>query len=113
MTDSLSVAARIGIEVTQSLVEFYTSYKGQDADVARTTEKLESLLDTFQFLYAALQSRTFQPDEQDLIKNIESSIHKCDDVIQELKEECEKFACYVMLWHDIAWHSILLFLFYY
>jgi ankyrin repeat domain-containing protein 50 len=97
MTDPLSVTAGIaglislGIQVTGSLVKFYTSYKGQDADVTRTIEKLEGLLHTFQFLDAALQSRTFRPDEQDLIKNIESSIRKCDDLIQELKEECEKF----------------------
>ncbi len=96
MADPLPVAAGIaglislGIQVTGSLVKFYTSYKGQDTDVTRTTEKLESLLDTLQFLQAALQSRTFQPDEQDLIKNIESSIHQCDELIQELKEESEK-----------------------
>lgn len=94
--DPLSVAAGIaglislGIQVTGSLVKFYTSYSGQDTDVTRTTGKLESLLDTFQFLQTALQSRTFQPDEQDLIKNIESSIRQCDELIQELKEECEK-----------------------
>ena len=87
MTDPLSVAAGIsglislGIVVIESLVKFYTSYKGQDTDVIRTTEKLESLLGTFQFLHTALQRRTFRPDEQDLIKNIESSIHKCDEVI--------------------------------
>jgi ankyrin repeat domain-containing protein 50 len=97
MTDPLSVAAGIaglislGIQVTGSLVEFYTLYKGQDVDMTRMTEKLENLLHTFQFLDAALQSRTFRRDEQDLIKNIESSIHKCDDLIQELKEEYEKF----------------------
>ncbi|KAI9866190.1 MAG: hypothetical protein M1813_001751 [Trichoglossum hirsutum] len=97
MTDPLSIAAGIaglislGIQVTGSLVKFYTSHKGQDADVTRTTEKLDSLLNTFRFLDSALQSRTFRPDEQDLIKNIESSIHKCDDLIQELKEEYEKF----------------------
>jgi hypothetical protein len=97
MTDPFSVATGIaglislGIQVTGSLVKFYTSYKGQDSDVTRTTEKLESLLHTFQFLDATLQSRTFRPDEVDLIKNIESSIHKCDDLIQELKQECEKF----------------------
>lgn len=96
MTDPLSVAAGIaglislGIQVTGSLVKFYTSYKGQDNDMTRTTEKLKSLLDTFQFLQTALQSRTFQPDEQGLIKNIESHIHQCDDLIQELQEECEK-----------------------
>lgn len=49
MTDPLSVAAGIvglislGIQVTESLVKFYTSYKGQDTDVIRTTEKLERM----------------------------------------------------------------------
>jgi ankyrin repeat domain-containing protein 50 len=97
MTDPLSVAAGIGglislgIQVTESLVKFYTSYKGQDTDAIRTTGKLEGLLGTFEYLHAALQRRRFRPDEQDLIKNIESSIHECDELIKELKEECEKF----------------------
>ena len=97
MTDPLSVAAGIaglvslGIQVTESLVKFYTSYKDQDTDVARMTTKLESLLDTFYGLDAALQSRRFRPDEKDLIKNIESSVRNCDDLIQELKEEIQKF----------------------
>jgi archaellum component FlaC len=96
MTDPLSVAAGIaglisfGIQVTESLVKFYTSYKGQDTDVARTTENLEGLLDTLKFLQAAVETRTFRRDEQDQIKNIESSIRKCDDLIRELQEECEK-----------------------
>jgi hypothetical protein len=75
----------LGIQVTQSLVNFYTSYKGQDANVTRVTERLESLLDTFRFLQDALLRRTFRPDER-----VESSIEKCDEVIQELQEECEK-----------------------
>ncbi len=76
--------------MTQSLVKFYTSYKSQDTDVARTTGNLESLLDTFRFLYDALQIRTFRRDEQDLIKNIESSINTCKDLVQELQKECEE-----------------------
>lgn len=97
MTDPLSVATGIaglislGIQVTGSLVEFYTSYKGQDAEVARTTKNLESLLGAFKSLSSTLQSRTFRPDEQELVKSIESSVYECDEYIQELKEECEKF----------------------
>ncbi|MCJ1267393.1 hypothetical protein MMC22_007278 [Lobaria immixta] len=97
MIDPLSVTAGIaglfslGIQVTESLVKFYTSYKDQDTDVARMTTRLESLLDTFCGLDAAVQRRTFRPDEQDLIKNIESSVRNCDGLIQELKEEIQKF----------------------
>ena len=96
MTDLLSATAGIaglislGIQVTGSLVKFYTSYKGQDTDITRTTAKLQTLLDSFQLLQAALQSRTFQSNEQDLIKNVKSSIHQCDEHIQELEEECKK-----------------------
>ncbi|ERF74783.1 hypothetical protein EPUS_03167 [Endocarpon pusillum Z07020] len=94
--DPFSAAAGIaglislGVQVTGSLVKFYTSYKGQEIDATRTTAKLQTLLSTFQLIQATLQSRTFQPNEQDLIKNIESSIHQCDELIHELEEECKK-----------------------
>ena len=97
MTDPLSVAAGIagllslGVQVTQSLVKFYTSYKGLDGDVARTTGNLKGLHDTFDFLQTVVKTRTFRRDEQALIKNIECSISKCSDLIQELQEEWEKF----------------------
>ena len=97
MTDPLSVAAGIaglislGVQVTQSLVKFYASYKGLDGDVVRTTANLESLHDIFDFLQTAVKTRTFRRDEQALIKNIEYSISRCSDLIQELQEEWEKF----------------------
>lgn len=97
MPDPLSTASGVagllslGIQVTGSLVEFYSTYKNQDTDVNRITEKLEDLLDTFRLLSAELQKRSFRHDEQDLVKNIESSIFKCDEFIQELKKECEQF----------------------
>lgn len=96
MTDPLSVAAEIAglislsIRVTEFLVDFYTSYKGQDIDIGRTIERLKSLLDTFRFLQDALQHRTFRPDKQGLIRKVESYIKKCDEVIQELQDEYEK-----------------------
>ena len=97
MADPFSVTGGIltlisfGVQVIDSFVKFYTLYKDQDSDVARTTTKLESLLGTLRFLGTALQRRTFQPDEQDLIKNIESSACNCDELIRELSEEYEKF----------------------
>ena len=81
----------LGIKVTQSLVEFYTLYKHQDSEINGMTERLESLLSIFQSLEKALSNRKFQVDEQCLIHNIESSITKCDELVQELEEECQKF----------------------
>ncbi len=96
MTDPFSIGAgaagliSLGIKATESLVKYYSSYKAQDADISHTSEKLESLLSTFECLSSALQSRNFRPDEQGLAKNIESSIGKCDVRIQQLQKKCEK-----------------------
>ena len=98
MADPLSVTAGVaglvslGIQVTRSLVDFYTSYRDQGSDLARMTERLEYLLDIFQSLEKTLLDRHFQADERSLIKNIETSIQDCDELIQELQEQCQKFS---------------------
>ena len=97
MGDPLSVAASVagllslGIQVTQSLVSFYTSYKYRDSNLASMIESLEGILDIFQSLKNTLSNRKFQADERGLIKRIESSIEDCDEVICELRDECDKF----------------------
>ncbi|EXJ75295.1 uncharacterized protein A1O5_01991 [Cladophialophora psammophila CBS 110553] len=96
MADPFSIATGVarlislGIQVTESLAAFYTSYKTQDANVARTTAKLENLLKTFRNLDGILKNRTFEPDEQNLTRNIESSIQSCEELIRELQDECGK-----------------------
>ena len=97
MTDPLCIAVSaaglisLGIQVTQSLVEFYSSYKYQDSEIAVMMERLESLLRILQILDKTLSSRKFQANEQSLIGNIETSIKNCNEYIQELREECQKF----------------------
>ena len=91
ITSSVAGLISLGIQVTQSLVEFYTSYKHQNSELANMTERLENLLSIFQSLEKALSNRKFQVEEQSLMDNIESSIKKCDEFVQELQEECQKF----------------------
>lgn len=94
MTDPLSVVGSVagvislGVKVTQWLVDFYKSYNNRDAELAGIIERLESLAETFQSLQKALSSRIFQADERGLVKSIETSITKCDELIQELQDEC-------------------------
>ncbi|EFQ99323.1 ankyrin repeat-containing protein [Nannizzia gypsea CBS 118893] len=96
MADPLSVAGSIAglvslsIQVTGSIVKFYDSYQGQGVAVDRTTGMLKSFLSMLQYLHQRIQERKFQPDEQDLIQAIESSIENCEDLIYELRDECEK-----------------------
>jgi ankyrin repeat domain-containing protein 50 len=98
MGDPLSIAGSVagllslGIQVTQSLVTYYTAYRNQDSDVARTTSRLEALLETFQSLRETLCGRRFVTDEQALIAKVESSIKNCNDLILELQQEIEKFS---------------------
>ena len=98
MTDPLSVAGSVvgvislGIQVTQSLVNFYNSYKGRESDIFRIIERLDSLLITFRSLEKTLSGRTFQEDEQSVIQNIETSIQSCNDSIQELQHESQKLS---------------------
>lgn len=82
----------LGIQVTQSLVDFYTSYKHQHSELAGTIEKLDSLLIILESLEKTLSSRKFQVDERSLIKSIETSIENCDELIHELQAECQIFS---------------------
>ena len=97
MGDPISVTGTVvgvislGIQVSQSLVNFYNSYKGQNSDLAHTTDKLNSLLEIFQSLKKTLSDRKFLADEQDLVKSIETSIQNCDELIHELQDEVQKF----------------------
>lgn len=98
MSEPLSIAASVaglislGIQVTQSLFDFYNAYKKRDSDVLGMSERLESLLDILQHLHKTLVDRKFQADEQGLIKSIETLIKNCDESIQELQDECQKFS---------------------
>jgi hypothetical protein len=63
MSDPLSIAAGIagflslGIQVTQTLVDFYSVYKSQDTDIAKITQNMENLQSTFRSLEIAIQQR--------------------------------------------------------
>ncbi|KAK1763796.1 hypothetical protein QBC33DRAFT_596465 [Phialemonium atrogriseum] len=97
MADPLSVAASVaglvslGIQVTQSLVAFYAACKGQKTDISSTSRKLEHLLGVLEILHGQLASRQFRADEQGLLEKIESSIQVCDECVQELQSENDKF----------------------
>lgn len=85
MAEPLSVAASVaglislGIQATQSLVDFYNSYKCRDSDLVHMTERLDGLLDIFQCLTKTLSDRDFEADERGLIESIETSIKNCEE----------------------------------
>jgi hypothetical protein len=97
MSDPFTVAVSVagllslGIQVTQSLVDFYASYKDRDSNLTGTTQELESLLDILQHLNRALANRKFEADERGLVEKIENAIKDCEEAIKELEDECKRF----------------------
>ncbi|KAI3089525.1 hypothetical protein CBS147333_10355 [Penicillium roqueforti] len=97
MADPLAIASGVagllslGIQVTQSLVSFYTTYKGQDTDLAKVTQNLDNLLGIFRGLDIAVEERRSKADTQDLLREVQKAVQKCEEIITELQSECEKF----------------------
>ncbi|CAG8902272.1 unnamed protein product [Penicillium egyptiacum] len=96
MSDPLSIAAGIagflslGIQVTQTLVDFYSVYKSQDADIAKITRNMENLQGAFRSLESAIQKRQSQPNAEELLKEVEKATQRCHEIIHELRAECQK-----------------------
>jgi ankyrin repeat domain-containing protein 50 len=85
----------LGIQVTQSLVDYYTATKYQDSEVAHIVKEPEHLLGVLQALQNHLAARKFAGNANEVLRRtIESSIQACEDCIQELRRECDKFTRY-------------------
>lgn len=97
MGDPLSITAGVaglvslGFQVTEYLVKYYKDHQNREADLARTTQKLEGLLGSLQVLNEIINNRTWSVDEKNIVNVIESSVSKSEGVIYELQEEVRKF----------------------
>ncbi|KAK6843372.1 hypothetical protein PG987_004232 [Apiospora arundinis] len=97
MADPLSIAGSavgiisLGIQVTQSLFDYYTALRYQHSDAAHAAERLDSLSELLGRLYHHCQSRKFRADEADSVRRIESLLQECQEFIQELQGEADKF----------------------
>ena len=95
MADPLSIASGVagllsfGIQVTQTLVDFYSAYKNQTPDLAKITLNLQNLLSILQSLDSSRQSG--QPQTDALLQEIDKAAVGCREIIEELSDECQKF----------------------
>lgn len=89
--DGLSVAGSVagiislGIQVSQSLAEYYEAYKRRESYISATAAKLANLLRLFESLQSQLTSRKFRVTEKSLLDDIEESIRMCEDNIRALE----------------------------
>lgn len=97
MADPLSVAASVvglislGLQTTEYLYNFYTAYRDRDNDLAQTADRLGDLLQSLQILEEIVGTRKWRTDEQSILRKVEQSINRCQDVIRELEDEVQKF----------------------
>ncbi|KAJ5312860.1 hypothetical protein N7508_003690 [Penicillium antarcticum] len=95
MTDPFSITAgavgflSLGIQVSGNLLEFYSSYKNRDADLAKITDKLEELLGIFKCLDSALKNGL--PTTKALSHELDKVVVSCSEIIDELQTRCERF----------------------
>lgn len=97
MGDPLSLSAStagvlsLGLQSAEYLYNYYTAYKDRDGDLARTTNRLHDLVQTLENINETLRKRKWQPDETTILRNIETQISRCEEVIKELQDEVHKF----------------------
>lgn len=97
MGDPLSVAASVagllslGLKSTESLYDYYTAWRDQRQDLAKTADQLGGLFESLQILDQIVHTRKWQPTEQSIVRSIEDSITRSEDTIHVLQAEVDKF----------------------
>jgi hypothetical protein len=78
----------LGIQITQGLIKYYGSWKGQDIDIASICASLDSLSETLKIL-----EKTIQPParfNKDIKDNVEKNVNAISGAVQKLDDELRK-----------------------
>ncbi|KAK4044313.1 putative ankyrin repeat protein [Parachaetomium inaequale] len=100
MADPLSVAGSIvglislGLSVTQHIFDYYAAAKDRETKLGGTIAKLEQLLKVFEAIRTQAEARKTRPDEHGLLSNMLAAVQRCEECIEELREEADKFREY-------------------
>ncbi|KAF6806499.1 vegetative incompatibility protein HET-E-1 [Colletotrichum sojae] len=98
MGDPLSVAGSavsivsLGIQVTQSVYDYYVSFKSQPSNTSQLLQKLKDLQALLgQLLSHLLNDRKARPGDDDVLQSIQSNLDQLNAGIHKLKLEAERF----------------------
>ena len=80
----------IGLQSSESLLEFYTFYKDQGNEAGHVAEKLDGLVTDFRTLLQNLRSERCQSNEYEITQAISSPMRICKEFITELRDQNEK-----------------------
>ncbi len=93
MTDPFSVASgavgvvTLGVTICQGLLQYYSSWKGSQKDVAAMCASLEGLSKTFRLLESTISDRRFN---QAIVGRVTASIELCEAGVNELDAKLSK-----------------------
>ncbi|KAL2141319.1 hypothetical protein VTI28DRAFT_2500 [Corynascus sepedonium] len=97
MTDPLSIPGSVvgiislGLQVTQYLFDYYSALKNRETHLSGTITKLEQLLKVLEVVRTHAEAGSSRPDEDNQFGNILTTVQRCEECIQELKEEADEF----------------------
>ncbi|KAK5053779.1 hypothetical protein LTR84_001740 [Exophiala bonariae] len=97
MADPLSITASVAglislaLQVTGSLYKYYGEFKHRHDELKRTAEKLQALLENLELLNQEIERRKWEADDKQIIDQIESSISRSADIVQELQDQVHKY----------------------
>lgn len=95
--DPLSVISGVagvisfGIQVAQTLIDFYNDYKDRDARIAKMLQRLDGLLQLFNSLETILSERDMSKETLAVETSIKESITACEEIIVDLQAQCKSF----------------------
>lgn len=79
----------LGIQITQGLLKYYGSWKGQDIGIASVCASLDSLSETLKILEKTTQPPTrFNKNIKD---NVEKNVNAMSGAVRKLHDELSKF----------------------
>lgn len=81
----------LGIQATQFLFDYYTAVKNLESNAADTTKRLGGLLELLQILQDQIENPKFLDESSPLLARIAALVENCEEYIEELREEVEKF----------------------
>ena len=80
----------LGIQILQSLTNYYQAYKSQHHKVVSTTQKIKDLLELLKLLEDEIQARRSRPDYKRCLDVVAQCDASCKDTVKELQTVLDK-----------------------
>jgi len=91
ITASVAGIVSLGLQITKTLVDFYSAYKDQKREVADTVKSLEFLLRRLDTTRNQVDKRNATTKQGDVLDEINNLLQDCNKCVSDLRDEYERF----------------------